>query len=166
VKASWIFLALLFAAGTANAQLYRWVDKDGKVRYGDTPPPGAKTSTIKAPPPGSAPPVAASKDAKDAKDTKGTKDAKKGPLTPAEQDQEYRKRREEAKKIAEKEEEEKRAKAASAEGCDRAKERLSTAQSGQRIARTNASGERYILDDKQVEQEIAAAQQSIKQACK
>ena len=163
MKASWIILALLFAAGTANAQLYRWVDKDGKVRYGDTPPPGAKTSTIKAPPPGSPPPAAASKDSKDGKDTKA---AKKGPMTAAEKEQDYRDRQEEAKKAAAKEEEEKRAKAARAEGCDRAKERLRTAQSGERIAKTNASGERYILDDQQVAQEIAAAQQSLQQACK
>ena len=31
-------VALLFAAA-ASAQLYRWVDKDGKVHYTDTPPP-------------------------------------------------------------------------------------------------------------------------------
>jgi hypothetical protein len=163
VKASWIFLALLFAAGTANAQLYRWVDKDGKVRYGDTPPPGAKTATIKAPPPGSAPPAAASKDAKDGKDGKA---AKKGPLTAAEKEQEYRDRREEAKKAAEKEEEESRAKAARADNCDRAKEQLRTLQSGERIARTNSSGERYILSDSQLAQEVAKSQQSVAQACK
>jgi len=33
-------VALLFAAA-ASAQLYRWVDKDGKVHYTDTPPPAA-----------------------------------------------------------------------------------------------------------------------------
>src|SRR5882672_564985 len=113
VKAFGIFLALLLAAGTASAQLYRWVDKDGKVRYGDTPPPGAKTSSIKAPPPGPATSAAAAKDAKDGKD------AKKGPLTAAEKDQEYRKRRENAEKAAEKNEEESRTKAARADSCDR-----------------------------------------------
>jgi len=33
-------VALLFAAA-ASAQMYRWVDKDGKVHYTDTPPPAA-----------------------------------------------------------------------------------------------------------------------------
>src|SRR5689334_21122673 len=90
VKASSIYLALLLCAGTAFAQMYRWVDKDGKVRYGDTPPPGAKTSSIKGPASSAAPaPAAAAKDAKD---------AKKGPLTPAEQEQEYRKRQAESRK--------------------------------------------------------------------
>ncbi len=33
-------VALLFAAA-APSQMYRWVDKDGKVHYTDTPPPAA-----------------------------------------------------------------------------------------------------------------------------
>ena len=34
-----LFLVLLAAAGAVQAQQYRWVDRDGKVRYTDTPPP-------------------------------------------------------------------------------------------------------------------------------
>jgi glutaredoxin len=33
-------VAFLFAAA-ASAQMYRWVDKDGKVHYSDTPPPSS-----------------------------------------------------------------------------------------------------------------------------
>jgi len=40
MKARLLLLALLFAA-TAYAQTYRWVDKDGKVHYGDRPPASA-----------------------------------------------------------------------------------------------------------------------------
>ncbi|MHB1359621.1 MAG: DUF4124 domain-containing protein [Rhodocyclaceae bacterium] len=36
----WLLLVLL-CAGLAQAQTYRWVDKDGKVHYGDRPPPAA-----------------------------------------------------------------------------------------------------------------------------
>ena len=32
-------LALLLAAGSASAQQYRWIDKDGSVKYTDAPPP-------------------------------------------------------------------------------------------------------------------------------
>ena len=154
MKASWIFLALLLAASTAFAQMYRWVDKDGKVRYGDTPPPGAKTATIKAPQSGGAAPATASKD------------AKKGPLTPAEREQDYRKRQADSGKAAEKADADSRAKTEINEGCERTKEYLRTLESGQRIARTNPSGERYYMDDSQVAQEVAKAQQSMKQACK
>jgi hypothetical protein len=160
VKISWMILAMLFATGTATAQMYKWVDKDGKVRYGDTPPPGSKVTSIKAPRTGeSAPAPAVAGAAKD-------KDAKKGPLTPAEQEQEYRKRRQEEEKAGKKAEQERQAATAKNEGCERSKEYLSTLQSGQRIARTNPSGERYYMDENQVAQEIAKAQQSIQQACK
>jgi glutaredoxin len=42
-------VAFLFAA-TASAQLYRWVDKDGKVHYSDTPPPSSagKSSQLRS----------------------------------------------------------------------------------------------------------------------
>ena len=36
-----IAVAAMLVAATAGAQMYRWVDKDGKVHYTDTPPPGA-----------------------------------------------------------------------------------------------------------------------------
>ena len=160
MKASWICLALLLSVGMAGgvgAQIYKWVDKDGKVRYGDTPPPGSKTSPVKAPPPGAPAP------AKDAKD--GKKDKDKGPLTAAEREQDYRKRQEESRKAEEKADTESRAKADRADGCERAKEQLRTLDSGQRIARTNSSGERFFLDDNQVAQEVAKAQTSVQQAC-
>ena len=156
MKAFCICLALLLAAGTAAAQMYRWVDKDGKVRYGDTPPPGAKTSSIKAPPSGGAAPATATKDAK----------KEKGPLTATEREQDYRKRQEESRKSADKTDAESRAKTERAEGCERAKEQLRTLESGQRIMRTNSSGERFFLDDNQVAQEIAKGQQLVQQACK
>ena len=33
----------------ALAQQYTWVEKDGKLRYGDTPPPGVKATPLKGP---------------------------------------------------------------------------------------------------------------------
>ena len=156
MKAAWIFLAMLLAASSATAQMYKWVDKDGKVRYGDTPPPGSKTSSVKAPQSGSAAPAPAS----------GASDAKKGPLTSAEQEQEYRKRRQDAEKAGKKSEQEQQANAQKNEGCERTKEYLNTMQSGQRIARTNPSGERYYMDENQVAQEVAKARQAVQQACK
>ncbi len=156
MKAAWIFLAMLLAASSATAQMYKWVDKDGKVRYGDTPPPGSKTSSVKAPQSGSAAPAPAS----------GASDAKKGPLTSAEQEQEYRKRRQDAEKAGKKSEQEQQAKSEKGEGCERTREYLRSLESGQRIARTNPSGERYYMDENQVAQEVAKARQAVQQACK
>lgn len=157
MKASWIFLAMALAASSASAQMYKWVDKDGKVHYGNTPPPGSKTSAVKAPAAAAAAPGPASS-AGDAK--------KKGPLTAAEQEQEYRKRQQDAEKAGKKTEQEQQAKVQKNEGCERTKEYLNTLQSGQRIARTNPSGERYYMDENQVAQEIAKAQQAVQQTCK
>jgi len=42
-----IAVAAMLVAATAGAQLYRWVDKDGKVHYTDTPPPAAAKSAEK-----------------------------------------------------------------------------------------------------------------------
>ena len=149
-------MLMLFAAGSAGAQLYKWVDENGKVRYGDTPPPGVKISPVKAPQSGGASTAAAP----------GAKDAKKGPLTAAEQDMAFRKRQAEAGKNAEKAEADLRAQAKRGEGCERTREYLRTLESGQRIARTGPGGERYFLDDSQVAQEIAK-EQAIEQAnCK
>lgn len=34
---------------SAHAQVHKWIDKDGKVVYGDLPPPGAESSSVKIP---------------------------------------------------------------------------------------------------------------------
>ncbi len=44
-------LALVLAAGVAAAQVYKWVDEDGKVHYGDRrPDTGADAQTLELPP--------------------------------------------------------------------------------------------------------------------
>ena len=42
-----IAVAAMLVAANAAAQMYRWVDKDGKVFYTDTPPPSAAKSVQK-----------------------------------------------------------------------------------------------------------------------
>jgi glutaredoxin len=42
-----IAVAAMLVAATAGAQMYRWVDKDGKVQYTDTPPPASAKSVQK-----------------------------------------------------------------------------------------------------------------------
>lgn len=154
VKAACIGLALLYCASTAFAQMYRWVDKDGKTRYSDTPPTGVKAARLGAPASGSAAAVPA----------ESAKDAKKGPLTPAETEQGFRKRQEAARKDQEKSEQERQAQAEKAENCALAREQQRALESG-RVARTNAAGERYYLDENQIAQEQAKTQKAIQQVC-
>jgi hypothetical protein len=151
-----IFTALAFA-GAALAQQFKWVDKDGKTRYGDVPPPGVTPIRLKGPASGPAP--AAKPPAKDGKG------ASKGPLTSAEKDAEFRKRQLDAEKSREKEQKAEQQAQEKKENCARAKEQLAANESGQRIQRTNAQGERYYLDDSQIAQETAKARQLASQWC-
>jgi len=144
-----VVLSFLFAAA-AWGQQYKWVDQDGKVRYGDVPPPGVKATPLRPPPPGA--PAAAPSAKKD-----GAK-----ALTP---EAAFRKRQEEAAKgrdtqaKADQEAQQKR------ENCTRAQDALRALESGQRIARTDTKGERYYLEDAQIAQETARARQSVQQWC-
>lgn len=148
---------LLAASAAASAQLYRWVDKDGRVHYTATPPPpgATKSRTIET---RSAPPAAGGESA--AKD-----DARKGPLTPAEQEQAFRKRQLEAQKAAEKAALEGQQEETRLANCRRAREALATLESGQRVARTDPQGERYYLDDAARAREVDAARQSVQNWC-
>jgi hypothetical protein len=165
-----VFLALSF--GVAQAQGYRWVDKDGKVRYGDVPPPGVKATPMKGPASGSAPAPApgagggggaskapASKDA-------AAKDAKKGPLTPAEQEQAYRERQLKSKEASEKADKERAEAEQNRQACASAQESLRALERGTRISTVNAQGETVFLEDDQRGLRIAQAQKVISQTCK
>ena len=147
-----VFIFSMLVAASAAAQTYKWVDKDGKVRYGDTPPPGVKATPLRPVPGGPAPstPAAAKKDEKDK------------PLSP---EAAFRKRQEDAQKDREKQAKADEEAALKREHCARAQEMLRTLESGQRIARTDSKGERYYLDDAQVAQETAKARQAAQQAC-
>jgi hypothetical protein len=152
-----LVLALAFAA-SASAQLYRWVDKDGKVRYTDTPPPaGVKARAIGATP---AAPASAEAPAAAAKDA-----APQAPLTPAEQEQAFRKRQLDAQKAAEKAELARKESEDKRENCARARETLATYESGQRVARTNAQGERYYLEDDARAAEAEKARAAVRDWC-
>ena len=156
-----ILAVMLACAATASAQMYRWVDKDGRVHYTATPPPpGVKARTLRAP--STAPAEPAADDA--AKDA-GAKDARKGALTPAEQEQELRKRQLEAQKAREKEALAAKDAEAKQENCARAQEALRTLESGQRVSRTDAQGERYYLDDDARAGETAAARRAVQDWC-
>lgn len=146
-------LLLLCAAPlAAQAQIKCWTGADGKRSCGDTPPAGAKVTTVKVP---SSPPPAPA----------ASKDAKKGPLTPAEQAAEFRKRQAEAQKAAAKADQERQEAALKRENCERAKETVGGIQSGQRISRFNEKGERFFLDESQMQQELAKARQTVQQWC-
>ncbi len=155
-----VLLAVMLAfAASAFAQMYRWVDKDGRVHYTATPPPpGVKARTLQAPTVTAPAPDEAAKDA-------AAKDAPRGPLTPAEQEQEFRKRQLEAQKASEKQAQAAKEAEIKQGNCDRARAALATYESGQRVARTNAQGERYYLEEDALARETDAARQAVRDWC-
>jgi len=151
MKRTLLLVAVLFVATPLHAQ-YKWTDKNGKIQYGDTPPPGVNASAMRAPSaPASAPAPAA--------------EAKGKPLTPAEQEAAFRKRQIDAAKEQEKQAQAAQDAAAKKENCSRAQQYLRTLESGQRIARVDAKGERYYLEDAQISQETANARTQVQQWC-
>lgn len=149
-RALLFFVVMGFAAG-ACAQQFRWVDKDGRVQYGDTPPPGAKVTRLRPPPAGVAPAPASS--------------AAKGNEKPLSPEAAFRKRQQE------KEAEDRKASQASAdaevkrENCVAAQAQLRSIQSGQRISTVDKSGERIYLNDQQIAGELARSQQAVAANC-
>jgi hypothetical protein len=148
-----LFLALMIAyAAAASAQQYKWVDKDGKVRYGDVPPPGVKATPLKPPPrPAQQPaPAAAAK-----------KDAAKA-LSPEEAFKKRQQQQQEAEQKAAKDRAEADAKRAN---CEQAQASLRLIDSGQRVSTTNAAGERVFLEDDQIARERQRAQKAVSEWC-
>ena len=170
-----VALALaLCAALAASAQMYKWVDSDGRVQYSDKPPPSnIKTETLRTPGRAASAPAAGEGKGEGKGEAKGEgkgvapKDAAKaGPKTAVEQDQAFRKRQLDAAK-AQKEETQKQADARDkAENCKRAKAGLANLQIGGRQVRIDEKGERVFLDDQQIVQETAKAREEAAAACK
>src|SRR3954468_23892414 len=158
---AFILLGVLACAGTVAAQS-KWVDKDGRVTYGDAPPVGANAAPMRC----SAAPLPQAEEAPSDKADKADKkdDAKKKPLTAAEQDAAFRKRREEAEKEREKQAKADGSAAAKRENCTRAQSYVRTLETG-RVASSDAQGERYFLDDSQLAQENAKARQDVRDWC-
>jgi hypothetical protein len=152
MKKALLFVLCIGFAASATAQQYKWVDQDGKVRYGDTPPPGVSATRLKPPPSGPSAPAPSPEAKKDGK-----------PLSP---EAAFRKRQEDAEKEREKQTKADQDVQAKRENCARAQDALRTLETGQRVARTDSKGERYFLDDAQTAQELARARQSVQEWCK
>ena len=144
---------LLSVCAGAFAQQYRWVDKDGRVQYGDMPPPGVKATRIKGPAAGSAPaPTPAPAAKKDGKALSPEAAFQKRQKEAAEQSDKAAKERVEA--------ETRRA------NCEAAQSSLRQIQSGQRMMTMNSAGERVYLDDAARASEEARAQRAVAEHCK
>src|SRR6266496_1990030 len=148
-----LFAFTLLGLATAQAQVYKCVGAGGKIFYSQDPcPAGMKPGAMSRKP--TSAPAAAPAAAPADKAAKGEPAKSAAPKTAAEQ----------AK--AAKESEEKSAEAQrKQENCRNAQERLAQYGIGGRVARYNAQGERYYLDDAQIEQEKVRAGTDVSKFC-
>lgn len=164
----WMLCALLLALPLlGNAEIYKWRDKNGSIRYSDTPPPsnikqeaiGGKRAlkpSVTAPTtPVANEPAPADKEA-----------AKDSPPVPRSADEEAALKRQsnaEAEKNNKLEKEGQEA--ARAENCKAAKSNLASYEQGGRVYKMNEKGEREYLDENDFKVGREKAQQEINENC-
>ena len=145
-----IAAAILLATATVAAQVYKWVDKDGKVQYSDMPPPATATKTearkIETSPAVVSTPAPAKSLQDRAKD--------------------FDKRKTDVAEKAKKSEIDQQKAETDAANCSDARAALRQLESGRPITRTTETGSREYLDDEARQAEITKARKSIEGFCK
>jgi len=141
-------LAILFLCCviTASAEVYRWVDGNGRVQFSDQPPPDVNAQKVETRP-------------------ATGKGSASGGKNYQQQDQEFRKRRVEEDENAKKRTETEKQASAKQKNCDAAKSQLAALQAGGRFSRTNQKGEREVLDDKAMQAALSDAKQAVADWC-
>ena len=142
-----IVLALACAvAPLASATLYKYVDKDGKTVYSDTPPPGADAKPLHVIP----------------------SSGGGGPATKpaATLDKELEKGRALAKDREKKQEIEEKNQKIAEQRCEQARDNLRTYTDGGRLFKYDAKGEREFLTDEEIEAARVKAQKDVDESCK
>jgi hypothetical protein len=139
-----LFLGLLALAPHAHAELYKWIDAQGKVHYTDQPP-TVSAQTIKNSATGQA----------------GTTTQATQSLNA--QEQAYQKRRKEAEDARAKEAEQSRI---ARENCDKARKNLDALNNSSRVYTTNAAGQRTYMDDAARASALANSQKAVSEFCK
>lgn len=139
-----IVLAIGIAlAPWASAQLYKYVDKDGKTVYTDQPPATAQTRQLRVQPgPSEAPKSAVQRD----KELQKGRDARKDEA----------KKSEEAARLAQQKE----------ANCNVARQQYQHYQDGGKIYKYNAAGERELMNDDDIEAARARSKREMDEACK
>ena len=162
-----VTFAVTTVSGLSQAEIYKWKDKEGKVRYSDTPPPSnVKQEAIigkkkPAEPTGREP--LAPVDKTSAAPAAVVPKSPEPPVNPEDLAAEKRQQNAEAEKKnkQEKEAEAKR----KAENCSAAKANMETYTQGGRVYKMNEKGERQYMDENDFKAGKEQAQQEINDNC-
>ncbi|MBC8023353.1 MAG: DUF4124 domain-containing protein [Burkholderiales bacterium] len=142
-----IVACALALAPFASAQMYKYVDKDGKTVYTDQPPPGSEPKQMNVPSSATGSSPAPAKSA-------------------VQQDKELQKARDKAQEGTKKADETAARAKAEEERCESAKTAYTHYAQGGRISKYNAQGERIFLGDAEIDAERERAKQKMEEVCK
>jgi hypothetical protein len=146
MKRTLVIVLACALAPLASAQLYKYVDKDGKTVYSDQPPANVESKQVHVPAAAPQPPAAAKSSVARDKDAEKSREAT----------------REKAKKA----EQTAKADQATEARCAQGRRDLQLFTEGGRIARLNEKGERTFLNDADIESERVRAQRVVDEACR
>ena len=131
---------LLWVNISAIADVYKWVDKDGKIHYSDQPPLAGDAKKMKRKSKDTAAVPAAASPAGDS--------AKPAPSI-ADQELEYRKRKGEKEEVDKKQQADAETAKKNKDYCSNLQGELRSHTNGTRLIRYNDKGERVFLDEKE-----------------
>ncbi len=141
-----LFAFLILTAASANAELSKWVDQQGKVHYSDRPPVGVEATPVRAaPPPASAPAPSKSY---------------------SEREAELRKARQSEAEASERSALQQSNAEIEQANCNAAQQTLRSLQSDGRIVEYDDAGERRFVEDDERQRRTAEAQAEIGKWCK
>jgi hypothetical protein len=167
-------VALMGLSFAASAQ-WQWLDKDGRKVYSDrAPPTDIQEKNIIKRPGNYKPPIAAMTDNAAEPDGKSTASssaaAAAAPTLPASggKDKELEAKKKQAKEAeaAKRKADEERIAKGQIENCARAKQAKASFESGARMGRTNAAGEKEFMDDAARAEEVKRLQTIMARDCK
>jgi hypothetical protein len=145
---SLLVLALaLAAAPLASAQMYKYIDKDGKTVYTDQPPVNIDTKTLNI-------------------QTGATSASPAAPKSAVERDKELQKGRDEVRDRAKKADELAKQAEARELACNAARATYKAYADGGRIYKYDDKGERIVLGDEQIDAERERSKKEMDEACK
>jgi len=140
-----VLLCLCLLPFAATAEIYKWVDEDGTVHYGQKPPADRQADTVKPPP---------------SVDTESAQKELQEKQERLRQLEEQRAEREKTQRESEKEA------AARKERCQAAKRALEQMRTQNRLQVVNEQGERTYLTPEQMREREKKAQELVKENCR
>lgn len=165
-----LVLGLSLAFPLVGAAQWQWIDKNGRKVFSDRPPPSEvpAASILKRPASAKTAPAAATSTPAASAAGPAVAAAPVGnvpTLSGKDKELEDKKKKAEAEELAKKQAEEQKLAKLRAENCDRAKKAKAAFDSGVRIARTGADGQREIMDDAARKTELSRIENLISREC-